>query len=103
MSEKNYFFNNLNYLFHETVNYFNSYSERELKQLSKLKAVLSEQAFPNLELVFVVKEISETSVKVQAEFLYDLLEFLMMHPSPKTAPQSKINLYLQTWLKRFSQ
>jgi hypothetical protein len=85
------------------VAYFNSYSERELKQLSKLKAVLSEQALPNLELLFVVKGVSETSVKVQAEFLYDLLEFLMMHPHPKEAPQSKINLYLQMWLKRFSQ
>jgi hypothetical protein len=67
-------------LFRDCNSHCNSYTERQLKQIAKLKVLLVDQVVPDLEVRITVKELALLTVQLAGEGLFEFLEFICLHP-----------------------
>jgi hypothetical protein len=63
------------------VSQFNAYSEKQLKQIAKLKGLLKDKVEPEFEINLTLKDIGQVSIHLKGEGLYEFLEFICLHPS----------------------
>ena len=80
---------------------FNTYSEKQLKQIAKLKGLLKEKVYPQFEIKASLKEIGELGVILNGEGLFELFEFVCLHP-PTFETKDHISAFYELWLSKIA-
>ena len=100
--KKNYLFDVVETLFRETVAVFNAYTDRQLKQIAKLKTLLAEKSEPEIEVSLTLKDMCVVSLHMTGQGLFEFLEFVCLHPA-LNQPKDKLQRFYESWLSRHDQ
>lgn len=95
-----YLFRLIETVFTELVSYFNTYSEKQSKQMLKFMLLMSEQAKPGFEVSMTVAELGKLTFGMKGEGLFEFIEFLSLHPLPTEL--TSLSRYYESWTTRYA-
>lgn len=78
---------------------FNAYSEKQLKQIAKLKGLLKDKVEPEFEINLTLKDVGQVAMQLKGEGLFEFLEFICLHPSA-AENSDHLSSFYELWLSK---